>query len=294
MSNSNYLSKMESVGIILYDKLFESRIIIGVLVLLSVTAISVAFNTYTGHWMATDEASEKLLPFSYAMIAFSGVVILAITCFGNANWLIKSIGLLALILIFTLDIFASLTFQIATDSKNELQGDALEVEQLKLNIASAQDRVDMWSEKLKATKKYHIPWDKKLKEATAMRDKYQRQLNDLQSEHTDPILSVFDKLYNFVPYTVDDEKVVSQDEFKTLIRSAWSFMLASLPYVMTLMIFGEIAGMNKRSLSKKKPLAADRFTDQDHRAANEQLSVFSRWREIDCSNSRRLLVFLRF
>lgn len=239
------LSKMETTGIALNDAIFKSRIVLGVAVALLLTLISIAFNVYTGTEMATDQYSTTLYGFGFAAIAVSGLVIITICVFGNANILVKAIGMAFLVYIITLDIFASLTFQITNDTKNASTGDQARIIHLEKNIAQEETRIAMWNDKLGETKKFHKEHDKSLKQATDDRDAYQEELDKLKEKYTPPILMVFNKLYSWVPRNVDNDKPFTLDEFKTLIRGAWSVMLALLPYMMTLLIFSEIKATTK-------------------------------------------------
>lgn len=248
MRESNQISKLEKAGIWVHDTLFEFRILLGVGLLLFVGFISICFNVKTGNMVAEGDA---LLPSAYGAIAVCGIFVLSIVFFGRANIIIKAIGVAGLLYIIFLDVFASLAYQIAADAEQQLSGEAREIQQLKENIATQDEIIVINTGKLKETKKHHSLHQDHIDEAAAKRDEYQARLKDLESKSPPPILAVFEKLYEFIPNNVDNDKPFSLDQFKTAMRSSWSVALSLIPYLISLLVFAEASETLKLYRAKK-------------------------------------------
>ncbi len=251
------LSKNEQIAINFYEKIHNARLLIGLVVILALTAISIRFNYIIGEWTSSDPDSNFLLPKGYALLDIALFFLCLMLAVGISNTFLKYASIVWVIVLLSLSLWASTSFNIAVDARSENTGNDLKIEQLKNNIEEQNDHIKDWKAKFKNTSHLHSLFDGKIQIAQEKRDAYQQELATLQRDNPPPALVIFDRFEHVIPGTID------KYEFQLFVRMSWSFVLVITPLLCMMVVASEIKHMLDKAFYKKKKYREAQTVPQD-------------------------------
>lgn len=246
-------SKTERFAIETYQHINNSRLIIGLFVIIGLTAISITFNYILGKWTANDPESNLLLPKGYALLDVGLLFICLMLATGIQTPFLRWCARIWCGVLFLLSLWACAAFTMAVDTINLNKGTLFEIQQLEKNIAIAQRKVATWQEKLKNTSVYSSKFNKKLNEAEKQRDYYQSQLARLKQNSLPPALIIFNFLRRIIPGEADLNTLIF------FVRLIWGAALIITPLLCMSIIASEIRCL--------LPTPEFRRANQDHSTA---------------------------
>lgn len=235
-------STMENAGIWIYQKINNSRILIGVIALIILTAISMRLNYIQGLWTASDPESQMLLPAGYATLDASLIFFLAMLVIGIHSRFIRCVTVVWCIVLMSLSLWSSFSFTIAVDERGNENAIKDRIEQLEDNLVTEKETVVTWQDKLNKTSWLSSSHGAKLNNAESKRDATQAEINSLNISNTPAALAVFDKVEEMFPSLVESETL------RLIIRFIWSNAIVITPLLMVLVLASEM----KRSFGQKK------------------------------------------
>jgi hypothetical protein len=237
-------STMENAGIWIYEKINNSRILIGVLALIILTAISMRLNYIQGLWTANDPESEMLLPAGYATLDASLIFFLAMLVIGIHSKLLRGLTVVWCIVLMSLSLWSSFSFTVAVDERGTESAISDRIEQLKDNLVTEKKTVETWQDKLDKTSWLSSSHGAKLSNAQLKRDATQSEINSLNISNTPAALAVFDKVENMIGGGIASETL------RLIVRFIWSNAIVITPLLMVLVLASEM----KRSFGQKKKI----------------------------------------
>jgi len=235
---------MESAGVWMYEKINNSRLIIGVCAMVLLTAISMRLNYVQGSWTANDPESQMLLPAGYATLDASLIFFLAMLVIGISSKMIRFMTIIWCVVLVSLSLWSSFSFTVAVDERGTERATKERIEQLKDNLVTEKETVGTWQDKLSKTSWLSSKHGASLNNAELKRDATQAEINSLNISNTPAALAVFDKVEEMIP------GVVSSETLRLIIRFIWSNAIVITPLLMVLVLTSEM----KRSFGLKKKL----------------------------------------
>jgi len=185
MNSTATLSKMESAGVWMYEKINNSRLIIGVCAMVLLTAISMRLNYVQGSWTANDPESQMLLPAGYATLDASLIFFLAMLVIGISSKVIRFMTIIWCVVLVSLSLWSSFSFTVAVDERGSENAIKDRIEQLKDNLVTEKKTVGTWQDKLSKTSWLSSKHGASLNNAESKRDATQNEINSLNiSKHT--------------------------------------------------------------------------------------------------------------
>ena len=237
------LSKMENAGIWIYEKINNSRLLIGIIAMVILTAISMRLNYVQGKWTANDPESMLLLPAGYASLDASLLFILAMIVVGIHYKPLQIAAIVWAVVLACLSLWASFSFTIAVDERGTVEAISDRITQLEGNLKTGDERVEKWEKKSKETTLFSTRYDERLLVAIDLRDETQNELNSLKVSATPAALAAFKKV------EVITGGAITEENARIFIRFIWSNAMVITPLLIVLIFTSEMKWL---FLNKKK------------------------------------------
>lgn len=241
-NSTQQLSKMESAGIWIYEKINNSRLMIGMLAMIILTAISMRLNYVQGKWTANDPESRMLLPTGYASLDASLLFLLAMIVIGIHSKPINCAAIFLATVLASLSLWSSFSFTIAVDERPAYVATTERIAHLNENLIVANNKVGKWEGKSLETNSFNVKYDEKLDEAIAARNAIQKEIDNEKSSNHTAALAAFKKVESFTG------GFIVADSARVFIRFIWSMAIVITPLLIVLIFTSEM----KRSFTDKK------------------------------------------
>ena len=237
--NTSPVSTMESAGIWIYEKMNNSRLLIGAIATAVLMAVSMRMNYIQGQWTASDPESMMLLPFGYASLDAALIFFIAMLTLGIDSKWIRWPTMAWSAFLLCLSLWAAFSFTMAVDERGTEEASDKRMSGLEENLVIAKEKVSTWNDKLKKTTWLSSSHGAKVDKAEEKRDEIQDEINALNVSSTPAVLAVFDVAKKFTG--------IAADKIRAIVRFLWSNALVITPLLMVAVFTSEM----KKLLKKK-------------------------------------------
>ena len=216
----------------------NSRGLLGLLVVLGLTIISIRFNWELGKLSAPagDEISNKLMPAGYALLDLAALFLCGYIGLKTQDKFRKAVAWFWFSFLLSLSLWAAMSFAISVDYRAGSQHQDAKIAALQAIADDRAAQVDRWQTNLDNTELYKTRYQGFLDQASREHQAAVAKLNAAFDQDIPPALAIY--------YAVAPLVGVNPDTMATIMRLVWAAGLTLSPLVVMMLVAAEFMSTN--------------------------------------------------
>jgi len=230
-TRSREKSKPEKVAQWLFSMSGNYRHILGFILIVALTVISIRFNYELGKLSAVDETSEELLPFGYALLDLCALFLSGYVGIKSTSLIRRGIAWGWFGVLLSLSLWAAASFTLSVDSRLANSDLTHAIEQKRLEVESLNVEVSTWRDNVAQAVNFKTKHQNTLNGVQARQSAASDELHALEKSLVAPTMAIYEKA---APYTPLDA-----DTLSLVVRLIWAGAMTLSPLVIVLLVVAE-------------------------------------------------------
>ena len=231
----------------LFNSSSNCRHLLGFLLIIALTVISIRFNYELGKLSAVDETSEQLLPAGYALLDLCALFLSGFVALKSSSFMRKLFAYVWFFVLLSLSLWAAASFTISVDHRLESKDLMHSINQKKIELDGLNKDVETWRENVKTAVDFKTKHNNTLKETISAQKLVASELYELESSLILPTMAIYHKVSVFLPLNADTLSLIA--------RLIWAGAMTLSPLVIVFLVVFECGTLSKPiDTSASKPV----------------------------------------
>jgi hypothetical protein len=227
-------SKPEKITSWLFKSIGSWRTLLGGLIAVGLTIVSIKFNLELAKSMSVDNDSKQLLMAGFGMLDLACVFLAGFIGIRSRSPFRKAVAWVLFAYLLALSLWASVAYALAIDARKASTANSHAIE-LKLSELETQQRnVELWQANLTNTEQYKTRYSGLLAKEQSKLRVIQSELSELETKLPSPTMAIYERVGPHVG--------MSSDNLALLVRILWSVALVLAPIVLLPLLGAELYG----------------------------------------------------
>ena len=239
-------SKPELLAQWLFKNTANWRNLLGFVLVVLLSIISIKFNIELGKLSAVDDTSRELLPVGYALLDLSALFLSGYITLKTRSKIRKALAMAWFVSLLSLSLWAAASFTLSVDARAS-QSDLIHaIEQKKLELESINAEVLIWRENVANAEVYKTKHQKTLENVQARQRNTSDELHQLEQSLPNSTMAIYEMIAPLVGIT--------PAALNTIVRLLWAAALTLSPVVIIGLIGAELVSNEEpENKTEKKP-----------------------------------------
>lgn len=218
----------------LFSSISSWRSLMGGLIAVGLTVVSIKFNLELAKSMSVDDDSKTLLMAGFALLDLSCVFLAGFIGIRSRSPFRKAVAWFLFAYLLALSLWAATAYALAIDSRKASTANNHAVELKKSELETQQKNVEIWQQNLAGTERFKTRYSALLADEQAKLRTIQSELSELEQDLPEPTMAIYERVSPHVDMEVES--------LALLVRILWSIALVISPLILLPLLGVELYG----------------------------------------------------